>query len=149
DVDALLEYAAFLADHKGADRASKLAVEGLKILEARTPFDEKAVQAAAKNLAKWDPKEEALESVHKDLWAAASRVVQQYEVAGMKTMVLDLSWRFGGELGVPGMFATYEAALRNGGQPVQIWHRAYNEKDLDGWATGGPDSAFRAEETDV
>ena len=149
DADALLEYAAFLADRKGTDRASKLGLEGLKVLEARNPVDEKAVAAAVKNLAKWDPKEEALENVHKELWAAASRVVGEYDAAGMKTMVLDLSWRFGSELGAPGMFATYEATLRSGGKPVQIWRRAYNEKDLEGWAMGGPDNVFHPQESDL
>ena len=149
DADALLEFAAFLAEHKGADRASKLGQEALKVLESRNPVDEKAVQAAAKNLAKWDPKEEALENVHKELWAAAARIVGEYDAAGMKTMVLDLSWRFGIELGVPGMLAEYESTLRSGGQPVQIWHRAYNEKDLEGWAMGGPDNAFHPKETDL
>jgi len=134
DVDALLEFGAFLAERKGTDRASKLGLEALRVLESRKPVDEAAVRSAEKSLAKWDPQQKTLERVHEELWAAARRVVQQYEEAGLPTMVMELAWHLGADLNVPGMFAAYERALRKGGHPLALWRLAYNEKNLDGWA---------------
>jgi tetratricopeptide (TPR) repeat protein len=144
DVDTLLEFGAFLSEHKGVDRAAKLALEALRVLESRKPVDEKAVRAAERSLEKWDPRQRSLESVHKDLWAAAKRVVQEYQAGGLPTMVMDLSWRLGADLNVPGMFEMYEAALRQGGRPLEIWQLAYNEKNLNGWASSG-ESVFKAD----
>src|SRR5258705_4525569 len=115
DVDTLLEFGAFLADHKGGDRASKLGLEALRTLESKKPVDDKAVRNAEKLLEKWDPKQKALASVHDELWATARRVVQQYQDAGCPTMVMDLAWHLGSDLNVPGMFDAYEYALRHGG----------------------------------
>jgi tetratricopeptide (TPR) repeat protein len=144
DVETLLAFAGYLADHKGADRASKLALEALRVLESREPVDEKAVAAAEKSLDQWDPKRKALASLHEDLWAASKRVVLGYRAAGMPSMVLDLSWRLGSDLGVPGMQELYEAALREGAKPVRIWQLAYDEADLEGWAVQA-DSGYRAD----
>ncbi|HEV8111517.1 MAG TPA: hypothetical protein VGR31_01955, partial [Planctomycetota bacterium] len=144
DVETLLAFAGYLADHKGVDRASKLALEALRVLESREPVDEKAVAAAEKSLDQWDPKRKALASLHEDLWAAAKRVVLGYRAAGMPSMVLDLSWRLGSDLGVPGMQELYEAALREGAKPVRIWQLAYDEADLEGWAVQ-TDSGYRAD----
>jgi tetratricopeptide (TPR) repeat protein len=143
DVDTLLEFGAFLADHKGGDRASKLGLEALRTLESKKPVDEKAVRSAERLLEKWDPKQKALASVHDELWATARRVVQEYQDAGCPTMVMDLAWHLGSDLNVPGMFDMYEYALRHGGQPLQIWRLAYNEKNLDGWAVS-PETIFKA-----
>jgi len=144
DVTTLLEFAAFLAERKGTDRASKLALEALRLLESKVPVDPKAVDAAEASLDKWDPKRKALASIHQDLWAAAKRVVLGYRAAGMPTMVLDLSWRLGSDLSVPGMTELYEAALKEGARPVQIWQLAYDEKSLEGW-DAQPDSGYRAD----
>src|SRR5205807_336870 len=86
----------------------------------------------------------SLDGVHQELWAAAKRVVQEYQTAGMPTMVMDLAWRMGADLSVPGMFEMYEAALRQGGRPIQIWQLAYNEKNLAGWASS-EESIFKAD----
>lgn len=144
DVATLLEFGAFLAERKGTDRASKLALEALRLLESKEPVDEKAVTAAEKSLDKWDPKRKTLASIHADLWTAAKNVVLGYRAAGMPTMVLDLSWRLGSDLSVPGMTEMYEAALREGAKPVQIWQLAYDEEDLKGWAVQA-DSGYRAD----
>jgi tetratricopeptide (TPR) repeat protein len=144
DVTTLLEFAAFLADRKGSDRASKLALEALRLLESREPVDEAAVTAAEKSLDKWDPKRKTLAGIHEDLWTAAKNVVHGYSAAGMPTMVLDLSWRLGSDLSVPGMSELYEAALRQGARPVQIWELAYDEESLEGWGVQ-PDSGFKAD----
>ena len=144
DVTTLLEFGAWLADRKGSDRASKLALEALRALEAKDPVDEAAVTAAEKLLDKWDPKRRTLTSIHEDLWAAARRVVLGYRAAGMPAMVLDVSWRLGSDLAVPGMQEIYETALREGARPVQIWQLAYDESTLEGWNVQ-PDSGYRAD----
>jgi Tfp pilus assembly protein PilF len=133
DVEAMLDFAAFLADRNGTDRATKLALQAIRILESRTPIDPKAVQTAERSLEKWDPKRKALDTVHHELWAAGLSVVQRYKAAGVPTMVMDLAWHFGTDLNAPGMMVHYADAVRQGGMPLQRWQLAYNERDLDGW----------------
>jgi tetratricopeptide (TPR) repeat protein len=143
DIDTLLEFGAFLFERKSGDRASKLALEALRVLESKTPPDDAALRNAERALEKWDPKQKSLEAVHEELWAAARRVVQEYQDANMPTMVMDLAWHLGADLNVPGMFAAYERALRQGGHSLDLWKLAYNEKNLDGWAAG-TDGVFKA-----
>jgi len=144
DVDTLFDFAAFLAERKGADRATKLALQGLRILESRTPVDAKAVQAAERSLEKYDEKRTALDTIHRELWAAGASLVQRYKSAGMPTMVMDLAWHFGADLGAPGMMGHYADAVRKGGKPLQRWQLAYDEESLEGWSASA-DTVFTAQ----
>ncbi len=143
NVETLLEFAAFLADRKGTDRATKLALQAVRILESRQPVDPKAVQAAERSLEKFDPKRKALDTVHRELWAAGQSIVLRYKAAGRPTMVMDLAWHFGTDLNAPGMMGHYADAVRAGGMPLQRWQLAYDEKTLEGWNVSA-DAVFTA-----
>jgi Tfp pilus assembly protein PilF len=142
DIDLLLEFATFLGDHKNADRASKLALEATRVLEAKTPVDEKAVRNAERVLEKWDPARRSLEATHQALWAAARSIVQRYADAHMNMMVMDLAIRMTTDLRVPGLLEYYAAAVKQTGKSIALWRLAYNEKNLEGWSVPG-DSAFK------
>jgi len=43
---------------------------------------------------------------------------------------------FGGDLGVPGLDALYEEAVRTSGKTLALWQLAYDERSLDGWVPG-------------
>ncbi len=144
DVQTLLDFAEFLAERKGADRATKLALQAVRILESQEPVDPKAVASAERSLEKWDPKRKALETTHKELWAAGLSIVQRYKAAGLPTMVMDLAWHFGTDLNAPRMMVHYADAVRAGGMPLQRWQLAYNETDLNGW-NASADSVFVAD----
>ncbi len=144
DIDTLFDFAAFLADRKDTDRATKLALQAVRILESRTPVDTKAVAAAEKTLEKYDEKRKALDTLHKELWAAGASLVQRYKSAGLPTMVMDLAWHFGTDLGAPGMMGHYADAVRKGGKPLQRWQLAYDEQSLAGWDASA-DSVFSAD----
>ena len=140
DPDTLLEFAAFLSERKGADRASRLALEALRTLESAPKPDAKAVAAAERLLEKADPRRKALATVHEELWAAARNVVQRYLAGGTPTMVMDLAWHMAADLNAPGMLELYETAVRQGGKTLEPWQLAYNERDLTGWAVPGETS---------
>jgi Tfp pilus assembly protein PilF len=144
DVEMLLEFADFLVERrKNADRATRLALEALRVLEAREPVDEKAVDRVDKLLAKWDPKRETLEKLRADLLGAAQSLATRYFESGLALMALDLSSRLGRDLDSPELFAFYEDVLRKTGKSLAIYELAYDEKGLRGWDTGAND-AFRA-----
>ena len=143
DPDVRLEFAALLADRlKNSDRAAKLVESALTLLEtAKTP-DVKAIHAAERQLAKYDPKRETLEGLQKEMAAAARGLVERYVAADRPLMVMDVSWRLGTDLGVGELFAHYESAARASGKSLRIWDLAYNEKDLTGWTAAGTGSPF-------
>lgn len=141
--ELLLEFAEFLAERKNTDRATKLALEAARVIESREPVDTKALDLADRLLDKWDPKRASIARARKDLLAAATALVGRYRDAKLPMMVMDTSWRLGRDLEAPEMFGAYESALRESGRSLALWELAYNEKNLQGWDTGGND-AFRA-----
>jgi tetratricopeptide (TPR) repeat protein len=144
DTDLLLEFSKFLGERKNPDRAAKLALEATRIIDAKTPVDEKALRAAERVLEKWDPSRRTLEATHQALWASAKSIVQRYADAHMNMMVMDLSIRMTTDLRVPGLLDYYGAAVKQSGKSIALWRLAYNEKNLDGWQVPG-DSAFKAD----
>lgn len=144
DTAALLEFGAFLADHKETDRASKLALDALRIFEGAKPLDTKAIKAAEKQLENWDPKRKALDSVQRDLAATAKHLVQRYYADHMPMMTMDLAWRLGTDLNIADLFELYAKAARESGKSLLLWQLAYDEKSLTGWSTNA-DTAFKAE----
>jgi hypothetical protein len=143
DIELALEFAEFLAERKNTDRATKLALAALRTLEARTPVDAKAIERVDRMLSRWDPKRATIERAQRDVLAAAEALIGRYEQAARPMMVMDLAWRLGRDLEEPRLFGAYERALRASGRSLTLWELAYNEKNLEGWDTGGNDS-FKA-----
>ncbi|HUR29197.1 MAG TPA: hypothetical protein VM509_13500, partial [Planctomycetota bacterium] len=143
DPDVRLEYAALLAEKlKNPDRAAKLAESALGLLESAKTPDKKAIQAAERALAKYDPKRDSLESLHKEMATSARALVERYVAANRPLLVMDVSWRLGTDLGIADLFAHYEKAARESGKSLRIWELAYNERDLEGWTAAGTGSPF-------
>lgn len=134
DPDVNLEFAAFLGERKQTDRASKLAVRGIQLLEAQSPRDEAAIKAAEQKLEKWDPKRKAHATVRAELVAALRALVQRYEGVERPRLVMDLAGRFGTEFAVPELLDAYAAAYRKVNRSLEVWSLAYDEASLDGWA---------------
>ncbi|HVS19230.1 MAG TPA: hypothetical protein VMT18_11565, partial [Planctomycetota bacterium] len=133
DPQILLEFAEFLGERKNPDRATKLALRAVRLLESADPVDPVAVRDAERKLADWDPKRATLERVHGKLWDAARDLVAAYREQDLPLMVMDLAWRMEVELGVPGLFEYYAEAQRESGKTLSIWSLAYNERNLEGW----------------
>jgi hypothetical protein len=145
DVELLLDFAGLLADkQKNPDRAAKLVEAALSVLEAAEPPDKKAITAAERLLAKYDPKRDTLDAHKREMALAARGLVDRYLAAERPSMVMDVSWRLGVDLGIPDLFAKYEHAARTSGKSLRIWDLAYNEKDLVGWNAAGAGSPFTA-----
>ena len=140
DPELLREFAEFLAEHKNADRAAKLALSALQVLENAKPVDAKAVERVDKLLSKWDPKRGVIEKAQRELAATAVAVVGRYRDGAMPMMVMDLSWRLGNDLEIPALFEEYRAAMVASGKSLALYELAYNEKNLEGWDTGGNDA---------
>lgn len=143
DAQALLDFARLLSDEfQNPDRASNLVLSALAQLEQAEEIDERAVRDAERFLAKLDPKRKTLDKVHRELWSATENLVQRYAAVELDSMVMHLSWSFGTELEVPGLFQYYEDAVRrSGGKSLALYRLAYDESSLDGWSVAGP-SAF-------
>jgi hypothetical protein len=58
-------------------------------------------------------------------------------------MLMDISWRFGRDLGLTDLFELYESAHRKSGKSLEIWKLAYDERSLEGWNVI-PGAVFRA-----
>jgi tetratricopeptide (TPR) repeat protein len=148
DVAVRLEFAGLLADKlKNPDRAAKLVEGALSLLEAAKVPDPKAIAAAERLLARYDPKRESLEALQKDMAVAARGIVERYAAAERPLLVMDVAWRLGTDLGVSELFAYYERAARVSGKSLRIWDLAYNERDLTGWSAAGASGPFSASGT--
>ncbi|MCC6409691.1 MAG: hypothetical protein IT453_21230 [Planctomycetes bacterium] len=144
DVTLLQEFATFLAERKNTDRATKLVLRALQVIESAPKPDAKALAEADRLLDKWDPKRASLERVHKELTAAAKNLVARYEAEKLPMMVMDVAWRLGTQHEIPELFDAYRRALETSKRTLQLWELAYNEKDLTGWSAVG-DTGFRAD----
>jgi tetratricopeptide (TPR) repeat protein len=138
DTELLLEFAEHLAKAEGnTDRAAKLVLEALRVVESAQPIDEKLQRRLESRLNEWDPKRVALAYIHEKLNDVADTLVRRYVSDKLPMMAMELSWRFGTELNVPGMFEIFEEAARQTTRSIQLWQLAYNEVDLRGWTAGG------------
>ncbi len=143
DVDLLVEFADLLAERfRNADRASRCATEALRVLEAAKEPDGQRVAEVEARLSRWDPKRPTLEATHRALWAAAQRVARGHAEAGRHRMTMYAAWRFGADLGVPGLEALYEAAVRASSKSLALWQLAYDERSLSGWSPD-PEKTFQ------
>ncbi len=141
DPDLLSEYAEHLAARcHNTDRATKLLLQALQVVESAEKIDEARIRDLEQRLAKWDPKRETLERIHEDLGVAAKAIVERYLAANLPLMTMEVSSRLGTELRIPGMFTYYEEAARKSGKSLGIWKLAYNARDLGGWSAGGDET---------
>ncbi len=144
DVATLVEFAQFLAEQKNTDRATKLMLAAVRVLESAEKPDQKSIDVCDRLLDKWDGKRQSLERVHKELVAASKSIVARYEAEKLPMMVMDVSWRLATQHEIPELFESYRTALESSRRSLQLWELAYNEKDLSGWAAVG-DSGFKAD----
>jgi len=133
--ELLIRFAKLLADEfKNEDRAVKLVLHALRVLEAADEPDKRAIAEAEDLLYDWDPERKSLDKLHDEIFASARTLVQRYLTEGRNLMTMHLALRMSGELGVPGVAAYYEEAWRRCGKSLHLWKLAYNEKDLEGWS---------------
>ena len=137
DPDLLLEFAEALVAHaRNKDRAGKLAEHALRVLEARPAPDVKRIAAVESRLSEWDPKRATLERTHRELWGTALSIARRYAASSRPLLTMHVAGLFGGDLGVPGLDALYEEAVRNSGKTLALWQLAYDERSLSGWVGG-------------
>jgi tetratricopeptide (TPR) repeat protein len=137
DPELLYEFARFLEAGKNLDRAVKLALQAVRALEAAETPDAKRLRQLEELIAKCDPKRSSLERIHAELWSRTRSIVQRYEQEDLPLQVMEVSWHFATDLGVPGLLSAYERALRKSGRSIHLWELLYNERDLKGWNTAG------------
>ncbi len=141
NVDLLTGFAEHLADrYKNKDRATKLILRALRLIEAEEPVDQLRIDELERKLTKLDPKQKTLAKVHEDLARSATGLVQRYLGEGLNLQAMDLAWRMGNDFDVPGMFEFFEEAARRSKKSLAMWKLAYNEENLDGWDALGNDT---------
>lgn len=147
--ELLLAFADLLAGElDNRDRAAKLVLDALRVLESAESPDEDAIRRAEKKLAKYDPKFGSLAQVQEQIALAARSLIKRYQSSGNALMTMDLAWRMGSELEIPELFETYREAFEASGKSLRIWELAYNERDLSGWQSSGSTS-FRPDGTQI
>lgn len=140
DVDLLVEFAEHLADRqKNEDRASKLVLEALRVVESSGRVDEKRLKELERLLSRLDPKRSTLARIHEEIAKATGEIVDGYLDAHLPMMAMEVSWRLGTDLGVAGMFERFEKAARESERSIALWQLAYNEENLEGWSAVGND----------
>lgn len=140
NVDLLVDFGEFLVDFENnKDRASKLVLLGIQVLENAEDPDEDRIADLERLLLKWDPKRRNANKIRGDLRVAANELAQAYFDAELYMMCMDVSLRFGREFRFPELFDLYEAAARKAQKSLALWRLAYNEVDLEGWDTAGND----------
>jgi tetratricopeptide (TPR) repeat protein len=134
----LYDFAALLKERfANPDRASKLLVRAARVVESQQPLDQELLTEIDRLLSKCDPKRKTLQRVHASLIASVEGIVQSYMAEDLDMMAMDVSWRFGNEFEVPALFTYFEEAMRRAGKTLSLWKLAYNEENLDGWASAG------------
>ncbi|MHC5010368.1 MAG: hypothetical protein ACYTG6_05370, partial [Planctomycetota bacterium] len=138
DADLLVAFAEHLAGRfKNKDRATKLLLQAIRVLEAGAEVDEDRIGDLERRLEKLDPKQRSLGRLHRSLLKAASNIAEKYLAAEQYLMAMHVSWRLGTELQMPEMLSYFEDAVRRSGKSLSLWQLAYNEVDLAGWSTNG------------
>ncbi len=125
-----------MSHDRNKDRASKLAEHALSVLEAAPAPDAKRIASIESRLSEWDPRHATLEKTHHELWGAALGIAKRYAASKRPLLTMHVATVFGGDLGVPGLDALYEEAVRASGKSLALWQLAYDEKSLAGWVPG-------------
>lgn len=141
DVDLLVEFADHLFKNlKNPDRASKLLLQALSVLEPKeadaepSPEAKKRIDQIEDALSRVDPKRMTWTQARKDLATAAQGIVDKYLAAKLPLMAMEVSWRLGTELELPALFTSFDLAARSSRKSIALWQLAYNEENLRGWA---------------
>lgn len=138
DTDLALDFARHLADaFDESDRAAKIVEDTLRLIESDDEPDLAKVAEGERLLTKLDPKRRTLTRTRDELAADARAIVETYADEDRPSMVQEVAWRFGTELGLTDLFDAYEEAVEARGGDLSIWSLAYNEQDLDGWTAAG------------
>ncbi|MFG0317055.1 MAG: family 16 glycoside hydrolase, partial [Planctomycetota bacterium JB042] len=137
DVELLMEFAEHLAEReKNTDRATKLALTALQVLESEKRPDERRIREVESSLSQWDPKRASMDRIQGELVERSEAIVQRYLDEGLPMMAMEVSWRLGTDLGVTSLFSKFEEAARRSQKSIAVWQLAYNEEDLEGWRAG-------------
>ncbi len=138
DVDMLEDFAAFLADARDdLDRAAKLQLKAVQLLENQVPVDEKRLKSARRTLGKYDPERREVDELHEELRAAVRALVQRYYADGLYLEAMELAQRFGTQLNDAQLFELYADALEVSGKDPALWQLAYDEESLEDWVATG------------
>lgn len=136
DLELLQSFADFLAENMDdEDRAASLMLRALRIVETSAEPDDKLISKLERQLGKWDKRQKKLNELHEEIETLAMSVAQRYLAAGRPMMAMDVSWRLGEALDAAPLYGVYSDALEAKGTSNWIWKLAYNEENLDGWAT--------------
>ena len=137
DPGLLLGFAELLTEEGNGDRATKLYLRAARVLEAADSIDEARLEGVERALARVDPKRRTVERIQAAIEAEVRSLVAAYAEAELPMMVMHLARRMTGELGVPSLLGSYEAALRSSGRSLDLWQLAYDESSLEGWDAFG------------
>lgn len=136
DVDLLEEFALYLAEQAdNPDRAARLQLAAVALLESATEPDSKRLKQARRALAQYDPRRRSLDDVHEELYAATLALVGRYRTADKPVMAMQIAKNLGLQFGVKPLIAAYGDIAAESGPFPELWELAYNEADLEGWNT--------------
>lgn len=143
DPELIIEFAKHQQKElKNPDRASKLLLQALRIFESKTPVDTAGIKRCETLLQQWDSNYASIEIIQKSLGAAARSIARRYLDAGLPMMTMDVAWQLASNAGITSLYDDYETAMRRCGKTLALWRLAYNEKNLEGWSSGG-NTAFQ------
>lgn len=123
-----------LGNVKNPDRATKVLLQALLLLEADPKPDLERIEAVEDLLMKADPKRSDAKRLRKALQQSTEDIVRRYIDSGSPLIAMHLASRFGTEFANPSLFVLFEEAARKASRSVSHWELAYNERDLKGWA---------------
>ncbi|MFT5464296.1 MAG: tetratricopeptide (TPR) repeat protein [Planctomycetota bacterium] len=128
------------------DRATKLYLRTLALLEGIEEPDEKRITKLERLINRLDGRQRTLAKVREEIEEAATLLVADYQASEHHMMAMDLAWRLGNDLQMPALFDEFEESVRISGKSLAMWRLAYNEEDLKGWSNiNTEDTAFVAD----
>ena len=136
DIDLLESFAEFLHDKQdNSDRAAKLQLRAVQLLERATEPDLDRLEEAEDRLADYDPEHRTLSNLEDSMGAAVETLVRRYLADEQPSMAMWLSWNLGTQLGSSVLFELYSEGLAVRGSGLALWELAYDEVGLQGWNT--------------
>jgi tetratricopeptide (TPR) repeat protein len=142
DPQLLIAFGTFLAGEKREDRAVQLFRRAEALLAAESGPDALLAADADRWLRKLDPQVFPLRKVRAGLVPEAQGIAQRYFDQGFELQAMDVAWRLGTELSIPGLLDLYRRAVEREGRSLATWKLAYDEQGLAGWSAEG-DTVFR------
>jgi Tfp pilus assembly protein PilF len=137
DPEALEGLAEVLVEYfEEPDRASVLLEQLLRVVEADPNADALVLAKIESRLKKLDPDRRNLTRIETALLEVAEGALLAYRDAARPRMVMEWSRRLARDFGEPRFYDLYGEMVRSFGGSVDLWDRAYNEENLDGWLYG-------------